>query len=297
MKNLLLIFGIICFAYVGGNSQILNGSFEEVEYINSLGDSVLYPSNWVSGAPKFDGYITTDSYSGEYAMFLKSWYGGNHTVFFYNGDSAVRRFGSKEKNKHLSGAGTPINELPSELRGYYKFQDVKPNDSMIVTVYLKKYIEEFDSILIVGYGDEKFPETELFEEFTVPIVEYSEETPDSIIIQIATSTNSNFFPGYFECNYLTIDEFSLDYAVDTEELFLNTIEVFPNPFLDKVRVTSENGISKIVVSDLSGRILFSETTFGVTKDIDLSSLEIGVLILTIIEEGGEIYNFKLIKMN
>ena len=296
MKNLLLIFGITCFFYVGGNSQILNGSFEEVEYIPTLGDSVLYPSNWFSGVPQFDGYITTDSYSGEYAMFLKSWYGGNNTVFFYNGDSAVRHWGSKEKNKHLEGAGTPINELPSELKGFYKFQNVKPNDSMIVTVHLKKYIEEFDSILIVGFGHEKFPETELYKEFTVPIVEYSEETPDSIIIQIETSTNVNFC-GDFECNYLTIDDFSLEHAVDTEELILNTIKVFPNPFSDKVRVTSENGIAKIVVSDLSGRILFSETTFGVTKNIDLSSFEIGVLILAIIEEGGEIYNFKLIKMN
>ena len=43
--------------------------------------------------------------------------------------------------------------------------------------------------------------------------------------------------------------------------------------------------------------LFSETTLGVTKDIDLSRYEIGVLILTIIDEGGEINNFKLIKMN
>jgi hypothetical protein len=296
MKNLLLILGIICLVYVGAKSQILNGSFEEVEYIDSSGDSVLYPKDWWSGSPEFDGYITTDSYSGEYAMYLKSWYQGNNTVYFYNGDSPVRRFGSTEKNKHLEGAGTPIDELPSELKGYYKFQNVKPNDSMIVTVYVKRYIEEFDSIHIVGYGRGEFPETELYEEFTVPLVKHSEETPDSIIIQIETSTNVNFCQGV-ECNYLTIDDFSLEYAVDTEELILNRIEVFPNPFSDKVRITSENGIEKIVVSDLSGRMILSETTFGMTKELDLSGFDSGVLILTIIDEEGIKNNYKLIKMN
>ncbi|KGE84775.1 T9SS type A sorting domain-containing protein, partial [Phaeodactylibacter xiamenensis] len=100
-----------------------------------------------------------------------------------------------------------------------------------------------------------------------------------------------------ECNYLTIDDFSLEYAVNTEELILNRIEVFPNPFSDKVRIRSERGIEKIVVSDLSGRMILSETTFDITKELDLSGFDSGVLILTIIDEEGIKNNYKLIKMN
>lgn len=53
---------------------------------------------------------------------------------------------------------------------------------MIVIVYVKRYIEEFDSIYIVGYGWGEFLEIELYEEFIVLIVKYLEEIFDSIII-------------------------------------------------------------------------------------------------------------------
>ncbi|WP_044230251.1 T9SS type A sorting domain-containing protein, partial [Phaeodactylibacter xiamenensis] len=66
---------------------------------------------------------------------------------------------------------------------------------------------------------------------------------------------------------------------------------------NKVRITSENVIEKIVVSDLSGRMILSETTFDMTKELDLSGFDSGVLILTIIDEEGIKNNYKLIKMN
>lgn len=151
------------------NGQVLNGGFEDVEYIETWNDSVLYPQNWYSKSPQLDGEITTDSYSGVYAMYLTSWYSGNNTVYFYNGSQGIRHWGVTARNGFLKGAGTPIQALPTSLEGYYKFENAKPNDSIVVSAYLKKYLTDLDSIVIVGYGKGKFPPNDEYQNFEVQI--------------------------------------------------------------------------------------------------------------------------------
>jgi len=280
------------------NGQILNSGFEDVEFIETLSEPVLYPRYWHSESPQWDGYITTDSYSGDYAMYLTSWYQGNNTVVFSNGSQGIWGMGLTARNEFLKGAGTPIQELPTKLIAYYKFEDVKPNDSIIVSTYLKKYLPDTDSIIIVGFGTEKFPAVDEYQKLEVQIEKMSNESPDSIIIQIETSTNVNFCEDFSECNFLTIDEMSLDFTSslgDHNDEF--KLAVKPNPTYDYVNIESEYLIRKITIFNALGVEL---KTIDVNQDfigINMSNFSEGLYLLQICSSNDRKITKKVLKIN
>lgn len=248
MKNLVLSLVILCCSQL--KSQILNGGFEDVEFIRTSNDSILYPINWYSEYPESDGMITTDSYSGNYGMHLTSWYQGRNTVFFYNGSHRIWLLGLSARNEFLKGAGTPIQELPTKLIAHYKFENTKPNDSIIVSTYLKKYLPDSDSIVIVGFGTGKFPPVDEYQKLEVPIAKLTNETPDSIIIQIETSTNINFCENFTECNFLTIDDIILEFSTSVKDNEKNAYTLYPNPTNNIVKISLEDLIESTSVQNV-----------------------------------------------
>ena len=280
------------------NGQILNGGFEEVEFIEAWNDSIFYPVNWYSGIPEFDGKITTDSYSGNYAMYLTSWYQGRNTIFFYNGSQPIWLWGLYARNEYLKGAGTPIQKFPSKLKAYYKFENTKPNDSIIVTTYLKKYLPAKDSIVIVGFGKGKFPAVVEFEELQVTINRLSNETPDSIIVQITTSDNYNFCEGFTECNFLTIDEISLDYASSTHENKIKSnLTIQPNPVDNLVKIESDDLIKHISIFNAIGIKLNTIEVCNNIAEIDMINYPEGMYLFHVTYQNNETTVNKVIKKN
>lgn len=295
MKNLVISLILLCSSQLNG--QILNGGFEEVEFIETWNDSILYPVDWYSGSPESDGMITTDSYSGNYAMYLTSWYQGNNTVYFYNGSQGIWLWGLSARNEFLKGAGTPIQELPTKLIAHYKFENTKPNDSIIVSTYLKKYLPDSDSIIIVGFGSEKFPPVDEYQKLEMPITKLSNETPDSIIIQIETSTNVNFCENFTECNFLTIDDITLEFStavIDTEK---NKYTLYPNPTDNIVKISLEDLIESIKIFSASGVELESIQTNTNTYDLSFINYSAGIYFIQIMDSNKKLISQRVIKIN
>jgi hypothetical protein len=295
MKNLAISLILLCSSQLNG--QILNGGFEEVEFIETWNDSILYPVDWYSDSPEFDGMITTDSYSGNYAMYLTSWYQGNHTVYFYNGSEPIWLWGLSARNEFLKGAGTPIQELPTKLIAHYKFENTKPNDSIIVSTYLKKYLPDSDSIIIVGFGSEKFQPVDEYQKLEVPITKLSNETPDSIIIQIETSTNVNFCENLTECNFLTIDDITVEFStavIDTEK---NEYTLYPNPTDNIVKISLEDLIESIKIFSASGVELESIKTNTNTYELSFINYPAGIYFIQIMDSNKRLISQRVIKNN
>jgi len=230
-------------------------------------------------------------------MYLNSYYTGNNTVYFNNGSSGIYRWGRNAKNKYLKGAGTPLQDFPIKLKGYYKFEKSKLNDSIIVATFIKKYSAEFDSIIIVGFGASKFPPTDAYREMIVDIERYSNESPDSIIIQIETSTNDNYCDDFEECNFVTIDQMSLDFASSTKENIEIENVIYPNPTNGIVNIVLKNKIKYISIFNILGIELESIHVNSESHSLNINNFPDGIYFVQVTNSINEVITQSVLKLN
>lgn len=70
----------------------------------------------------------------------------------------------------------------------------------------------------------------------------------------------------------------------TEEIFANSVQIFPNPAIDKLTITNRNNIlsaTGIEIIDINGRLISSHAMSGNSTTIDISALESAVYIMRI----------------
>ncbi len=86
-----------------------------------------------------------------------------------------------------------------------------------------------------------------------------------------------FAPTELECTALSIDDFSLN----------NNFTIYPNPTNNRLFIKNNNlvAIDKIIISDLTGKILFESTTN--ISEIDFDSFQNGIYLLTIATEKNK----------
>lgn len=75
----------------------------------------------------------------------------------------------------------------------------------------------------------------------------------------------------------------------------NNINIYPNPTIERVTIAGLQVGEKINVLDVSGRIVYQETTKDVIVNIPLNKLSAGNYLITIISTDGSVSSYKVVK--
>jgi beta-glucanase (GH16 family) len=75
-----------------------------------------------------------------------------------------------------------------------------------------------------------------------------------------------------------------------------SIKVYPNPFTDMLKITSDNQINQVIIRNLLGQILVNETVSNHQTTLDMSKLVSGNYYMTIKLMNGEFLTKKLVKL-
>jgi hypothetical protein len=171
------------------SAQISNGDFEELLY--SGNDTI--PKNWTFSYPPFSGGITTDAYSGKYAVYVSNWYQYITGSLVYGIDS-------------IADIGMPVSISPVSLTGYYKYLpgDTKDGyDSAVAEIYLFKRNDLKKSYDTVATGIKKLAPVEYYTPFEIRLIYNTELKADIMFIRFKSSVYS--YCENLSCCYLYID--------------------------------------------------------------------------------------------
>lgn len=78
----------------------------------------------------------------------------------------------------------------------------------------------------------------------------------------------------------------------TSETAKERVSVYPNPFVDILKISDIKGVKSVSVADASGRQV---QTLEPAKELDLSSLQAGVYVISLHHENGSVKSYKVIK--
>ena len=296
MKKL-LIMALSLFNLISLYSQInvedLNLSFEKIE----VRDSNLHkPVNWSNLNPLYGGEIVSDSYNGNWAVKVWTWYTYLTGKFFIG------------KDEH----GIPFSLRPLSLNGYYKYLwgDNRGNkDSAEAYLFLTKYDKLNHKTDTIGRGYKLLDSTSNFTLFEMPIKYYTFNIPDTLIILFFSKKRITFLDSNGislsgrcgstgNCLYLTIDALSFDFATPTNDIttLQSPINIYPNPTTNDVHINwGKNAISDIKLKDTLGRVMQKKATNTEGVTLDLSELPLGLYFIELEQNGKHIATRKVVK--
>ncbi len=261
MKTIIALLLITAFCYNMNGQSVPNGDFESGidtvslnhwHTINEL-TVIFYPFT-----------RTTDSYSGDYAVKLKTLEIFNTLV------PGIATLGKLSIGDVSGSIYFPYR--PDKLTGMYKHPTDK--DASLIRVYfLKKQGEKSDTIGMGSFVPNG--NIEEYKAFEIEINYNSAAVPDSmniILISDGEVANSTFYIDNLEFVYNTN---SIEKSVGS------SIEVYPNPTNSFVNIKA-NGFynKKYVLSNLYGRIVASGNVYE-NFSIDLSNEATGMYFLAI----------------
>jgi hypothetical protein len=186
-------------------------------------------------------------------------------------------------NIDLSKIGCPCSEKPTSLSGWYKFSSTDAEDNASVIVALKKYNTAEDRVDTVAYGFGLLPPISSYTEFTVNFNYLIDDTPDSLIVIIASSNLANPKEG----GKLYIDDLSLSPTSDVDDISKNnTILLYPNPSNGKINFefdgNEEISNYSLMISDLNGKLVKTIESLD-SADINLG-LPSGSYFYTLVDQ-------------
>ncbi|CAL2105529.1 exported hypothetical protein [Tenacibaculum sp. 190524A02b] len=101
------------------------------------------------------------------------------------------------------------------------------------------------------------------------------------LIESSDGTNTIVYV-YDELGNRTQESVTVTLSVSEEQIV--GLKLYPNPTPDKVFITAKTIIDKVVVSDLSGRVIGEYRNDKSTMSIDISQLPVGLYNLVIYSE-------------
>lgn len=276
MKQATLLMLIIFpfFSY----SQLINGDFENIETVN-LDSNTTYekPVSWSYGwQGNYGTEITTDSYSGNYAMKLWSWYFMQSNEELHYGNSP--------------NYGVPISNSPTKLKGFYKFTNpnIQPNnipDSAYVNVLLTKYNQTMNRRDTISFTEYNLGKQNSYTPFEIELSHLNNQIPDTLRLYFRTTYFNGPSDNTDTSNYLYLDNLSLEYSTTTIlEQENGAITIYPNPTEDMVQILSKQKIKKVNIYSLSGKLIKTQIFQNLDYSIqcDLENLSDGLYFLEVI---------------
>lgn len=287
-KTILLYFILLLSNQLFSQQQIPGFDFESwsQNHYNSSYPNVYYwevepKTIWASSNPattivnSFCLQQTTDAYSGSFAAYLetKSVFGQVASGNLFTGYFISDYLNSKAMR------GIPFESKPSFIKGHYKYTSVSYSyngnsvpDSCAIYAILSKW----DGLQRIEIGRAEMYSSissSTYQDFNIPFVYFSAETPDTISVVFASSVNGEFYRGGIGSK-LYVDEVSFEYP--------SNIKNNHNDFKQLINsnewtlIFREMFIGKLTVYDLSGRKIFCQEIENNSISINISEWKTGV---------------------
>ncbi|MCL1850587.1 MAG: T9SS type A sorting domain-containing protein [Bacteroidetes bacterium] len=179
------------------------------------------------------------------------------------------------------------NETPHALEGWYKYNPVSGDSALIDIGFHNWDGEVFVEKLIITKP------IGAWTHFTINIPEkYWKEDFTEIRTMFVASAGVNF-DELQECkgqkeSTLWIDNISLNYNLGIKQNLLSSLKVntFPNPATEVLNVElNENFTGKIIVYDLSGKIVAEDNINGTQSQLNISTFSTGNYIYRLMKEN------------
>lgn len=273
-----------------GQQQVPNGSFE------NWSGSPLEPDGWVSlnvitpDYPTYGTTRTTDAYDGIYALKLVS---GQVDATPYGfpliDTTAIATIGYLDING--PNEGIPFTDKPGKLTFYYKYSPGTYPAGIVDTGQV--FVEFNFQGSGVGEGIMQFYGNAVtqYTYAEIPITWWSQSTPDTLIIDIASSTTG--FSSCDVCDFanqigseLIIDKMAFVYLTGINDLdnLANSISIYPNPVTDIVTLNIDNLINAdltLNIYNVIGTLVKSETLKQHNQQINVGNLSNGIYMVEI----------------
>jgi len=288
-KHLLLvsIIAYICFAKATAqNISVPNNSFEVWDTLAAL----TVPDSWPSSDLLwyYDGYNTHNVYpdahhnSGKYSASIGP-------------DTADRKI--------LPGFIASKFSIFQRARYFslHYIDSLNSAESGVVQVTLYKWDVTTKTEDSIGGASWNFPDTTVsqFVFAEIPLTYTSSDTtitPDSVSINIEVVSTATALPS----GHIAVDDvgLSVNHSASIQVPVVSDVfHVFPNPSNGLVYINSSgilNGLSKVEISDLNGRIVYSQyKDIGTSNPIDLSENSPGIYFIKVLS-GDEVSVNKII---
>lgn len=104
---------------------------------------------------------------------------------------------------------------------------------------------------------------------------------------ISANEVPNFLYGYGRIDALAAVEQALNFSSTDELLSADEIKVFPNPNMGSFTILNEtNAIDQITISDMAGRLVYSNSFVNATQQIEIAGLTKGMYIYSLKSQEG-----------
>ncbi len=107
-------------------------------------------------------------------------------------------------------------------------------------------------------------------------------------------TNTGYI--YFDWNPAIITNTTLNTNayLGLEDVSVNEVRVYPNPFADKITIASAKRMDKVTVLDITGKVIYQERVDGFNTNIQLDSLSQGTYLVNV-SSGTETSTVRIVK--
>ncbi|MFN8254865.1 MAG: PCMD domain-containing protein [Bacteroidales bacterium] len=310
MKKIVYCLLLLCVQnLIPAQYQLFNKDFEEwvemptsggnVQYLKPYGD-IWATSNEASMVfvSKPSVTRTTDAYNGTYAAKIETVQlgtsKGSGTIF--TGVFKIDVINPLNSTKF----GIPFTDKPISFRGFYKFIPVA-NDSFDIETYLTKWDnvnKRRDTIAAAVISREQsMVAVSDYTEFNLFYNYYSQETPDSLTIIMASSADGANFNAAVG-TVLIVDAISLEYYPLSVEnkIQKRNLKVFPNPVSQDLTIQSEKeNLKDLRIYNSTGKLVLVRKIKSNNESVPMNGMSPGIYYYSIGKADGTIETGKFLK--
>lgn len=269
-----------------GQTQFKNGSFETWVSKSANGNPFQEPMDWFSlnSLVAFDYDETTlpvtDAHSGEKAVLLQTMEGPFNTIPGLLTLQNIVGMGGPEMDKNK----LPFNGRPSHLQFWYKCFPMA-NDGGAVVLFLTAWNPQTQTTDTVAEASIIIDSTvSTFTFMKLPLTYFSQLNPDTFSF-LASSSKDGFNP--IPGSKFYIDDLALVYestGFDENKSF-NT-QVYPNPFSDRLFLTTQMKDYEVEIKDATGKLVFSLSE-ALENELLLADLPQGIYFLRMFNQENQ----------
>jgi hypothetical protein len=176
--------------------------------------------------------------------------------------------------------GMPFTDRPAGFNGFYKYLPVKQDSA---TLYARLTRWTGSSQVVVGEAVvTEYDAVPNWTAFSIPFVYYSQATPDSLRIVLASSAGGENFRGEVG-SVLFVDAVELNYSpMSVSDNAPNSTQVIMNVFHDVLEIQQGPGCSTLVrIINSVGDVVIESTNSHSPYFVDCSSLSSGFYMATV----------------
>lgn len=192
-------------------------------------------------------------------------------------------------------SGFSFTERPQYLSYYLQYMPYDPSDSSSVKILLTKWNQTQFKRDTIAFGASYFNSMEHTWFYNSTYLNYaSEETPDSAIIVISSSSSVPKDGSYIYIDDLQFNGIAI--GIDENRLNSNLVSISPNPSSEVINVRISSGADfpmELIIYDYLGKLISKTHLLNQNNILNISGLSKGVYTLQV-HSKSQVLNNKLI---